>query len=42
MSSFIKILLVEAELLQADGRTDMSNLTVAYRNFANTPDSGCV
>jgi hypothetical protein len=26
-----------AELFHADGQTDMSNLPVAFRNFANAP-----
>ena len=25
------------ELLYADGRTDMTNLIIAFRNFANAP-----
>ena len=37
LSSFIKIRLVGAELFYADGRTDMTKLTVAFRNFANAP-----
>ena len=28
---------VRAELFHADGRTDMTKLIVAFRNFANTP-----
>jgi hypothetical protein len=31
----MKIHPVGAELFQADGRTDMKKLTVAFRNFAN-------
>jgi hypothetical protein len=37
ISSFIKIRPLGAELLHADGRTDMSKLKVAFRNFANAP-----
>jgi hypothetical protein len=33
----VKIRQVGAELFHADGRTDMTNLTVAFRNFANEP-----
>jgi len=28
---------VEAELLHADGRTDMMKLIMVFRNFANAP-----
>jgi hypothetical protein len=35
--NFMKILPVEAELFHADGRTDMTKLIVAFRNFANAP-----
>jgi hypothetical protein len=35
---FYEILLVGAELFHADRRTDMRKLTVAFRNFANTPN----
>jgi len=31
---------VEAELFHADGRTKVTKLTVAFRNFANAPKSG--
>ena len=34
----MKIRLVGAELFHADGRTDMTKLTVAFRNFANAPN----
>jgi hypothetical protein len=45
ISNFIKIHPVESELLHADGqtdgrtggRTDMTKLTVAFRNFENAP-----
>jgi hypothetical protein len=37
MSSFVKIRPVGAELFRADGRTDTTKLTVAFRNFANAP-----
>ena len=33
MSNFMKIRPVGAELFHADGRTDMTKLTVAYSNF---------
>ena len=33
----MKILSVGAELFRADGQTDMMELTVAFRNFANAP-----
>jgi len=33
----MKIRQVGAELLHVDGRTDMTQLIVAFRNFANTP-----
>ena len=33
--NFMKIRLVGAELLHADGRTDMTRLIVALSNFAN-------
>ena len=33
----MKIRLVAAELFHADGRTDMTKLIVAYRNFAKVP-----
>jgi len=35
ISNFMQIRPVGAELFQADGRTDMTKLTVALRNFAN-------
>jgi len=34
-SNFVKILSVGTGLLYADGQTDMTKLTVAFRNFAN-------
>ena len=34
ISNFIKIRPVRAELLYADGRTDMTKLIVAFRYFA--------
>ena len=34
----MKIRLVGAELFHADGRADMTKLTVAFRNFANAPN----
>jgi len=33
----MKICLVGAELFRADGRTDRTKITVAFRNFANAP-----
>jgi hypothetical protein len=33
----MKIRPVGAELFHADGRTDMTKLTVAFRNFGNAP-----
>jgi hypothetical protein len=35
ISSFIKIRPVNARLFHADGQTDMTQLTVASRNFTN-------
>ena len=35
----MKIHPVGAELLNADGWTDMTMLTVAFRNFANVPEN---
>jgi hypothetical protein len=37
MSSAMKIGPVGAELFRVDGQTDMTKLTVAFRNFANAP-----
>jgi hypothetical protein len=37
ISNFIKIRPVGAEFLYAAGRTDMTKLTAAFRNFANAP-----
>jgi hypothetical protein len=31
---------VGVELFHADGQTDMMNLIVAFRNFANAPKNG--
>ena len=33
----MKVRPVEVELHREDGRTDMMNITVAFRNFANAP-----
>jgi len=33
----MKIRPVGAELLHADGRTDITKLIIAFRNFANAP-----
>ena len=38
----MKIRPVGAELLHADGRTDMTKLTVALRHFAKAPKNGNV
>jgi hypothetical protein len=35
--NFMKIRPVGAELLNADGQTDITKLIVAFRNFANVP-----
>jgi len=35
--SSLKIRQVEAEMFHADRRTDMTKLTVAFRNFEKTP-----
>jgi len=37
ISNSKKIRPVGAELFHADGRTDTTKLTVAFRNFPNTP-----
>jgi hypothetical protein len=37
ISNFMKIRPVGAELLNADGRENMTKLIVAFRNFANVP-----
>jgi hypothetical protein len=37
LNSFRVLLKVEAELYHADGQTDITKLTVAFRNFANAP-----
>jgi hypothetical protein len=37
--NFMKIRLVGAELFHADGRTDVTKLIVAFRNFPNLPES---
>ena len=46
ISVFMKIHLVEAELFRSDGRTDgrtdMTKLIVAFRNFTNAPKSDCL
>jgi hypothetical protein len=33
----MKIHLVGADLVQADGQTDMTKLIITFRNFANVP-----
>jgi hypothetical protein len=35
--NFMKILPVGTELFYADGRTDMTKLIIAFRNFAKAP-----
>ena len=35
--NFMKICPVGAEMIHADGQTDIINPIVAFRNFANTP-----
>ena len=35
----MKICSVGADLFHADGRTDMTKLSVVHRNFANAPES---
>jgi hypothetical protein len=42
ISKYIKILSVGAELFHADGRTDMTKLTAAFRNFSNAPKNQSV
>ena len=37
ISNFVKIRSVGAELLHAEGRTDMTKLIVVFRNFPNAP-----
>ena len=37
ISSFIEIRLVGAELFHANEQTNMTKLTVAFRNFGNAP-----
>jgi hypothetical protein len=39
VSSIMKIRSVRAELFQADGRTDMAKLTIAFRDIANAPEN---
>jgi hypothetical protein len=38
----MKIRPVGAELFHADGQTDMTKLTVAFRNFAKAPRNCCI
>jgi len=38
----MKICPVGAELFCADGRTDMMNLIVTFRNFVNAPENASV
>ena len=39
IQNFIKVRAVVAELFHADRRTDMTKLTVAFRNFDNEPET---
>ena len=39
MPNFIKICLVGAKLFHTDGQTRVTKLTVAFRNFANSPQN---
>jgi len=41
-SNFMKIHSVGVELFHVDGRTNMTDLTVAFRNFVNAPENGHV
>jgi len=41
ISNFVKIRPVEAAFLHADGRTEMTKLIAAFRNFANVPKNVC-
>jgi hypothetical protein len=36
----MKIGLMGAEMIPADGQTDMTKLTVAFRNFESAPENG--
>jgi len=42
ISIFMKIRFAGAELFHADGRTDMTKLTAAFRNFSNAPKNQSV
>ena len=42
ISNFMKSRPVGAELFDADGRTDMAKLIVAFRNCANAPEELCI
>ena len=39
ITDFMKICPVGGELFQPEGRTDMTKVTFAFRNFANAPKS---
>jgi len=41
-SNFTEICPVGAALIHADGRTDMTKPTGAFREYANTPQSACI
>ena len=42
IANFMKIRKVGEELFSADGRTDLTELIVAFRNFVNTPEKRLV
>jgi hypothetical protein len=39
ISNFMKILPGRVDLFHADGRTDVTKIIVAFRNFANAPEN---
>jgi len=41
ISNFMNIRPVGAEMFDADGRTDVTKLIVAFRNFAKAPKNMC-
>ena len=42
IANFMKIRKVGEELFSADGRTDLTELIVAFGNFVNTPEKRLV
>ena len=40
IQNFMKLRRMGAEFFHADGQTDMTKLTVAFRNFTNAPKKG--